>query len=45
MSISATLQSWTETIGLAFGGVTLAILGVLESRPWPGSPLVPDSSA
>jgi hypothetical protein len=28
MSISATLQSWTEIIGLALGGVTLAILGV-----------------
>lgn len=28
MSISATLQSWTEAIGLALGGVTLATLGV-----------------
>jgi MFS family permease len=28
MSISATLQSWTETIGLLLGGVTLAALGV-----------------
>ena len=28
MSISATLQSWTETIGLLLGGVTLATLGV-----------------
>jgi len=28
MSISATLQSWTETIGLPLGGVTLAALGV-----------------
>jgi hypothetical protein len=28
MSISATLQSWTETIGLPLGGVTLATLGV-----------------
>jgi hypothetical protein len=28
MSINATLHSWTETIGLALGGVTLAALGV-----------------
>ena len=28
MSISATLQFWTETIGLLLGGVTLATLGV-----------------
>ena len=28
MSISATLQSRTETIGPALGGVTLAVLGV-----------------
>ena len=28
MSISATVQSWTETIGLALGEVTLATLGV-----------------
>jgi MFS family permease len=28
MSISATLQSWTETIALPLGGVTLAALGV-----------------
>ena len=28
MSISATLQSWTETIGLPLGGVALAALGV-----------------
>jgi hypothetical protein len=28
MSISATLQFWTETIGLLLGGVTLAALGV-----------------
>jgi MFS family permease len=28
MSISATLQSWTETAGLPLGGVTLAALGV-----------------
>ena len=28
MRISATLQSWTETIGLALGGVALATLGV-----------------
>jgi len=28
LSISATLQSWTEAIGLALGTVTLAALGV-----------------
>jgi MFS family permease len=28
MSISATLQAWTETIGLPLGGLTLAALGV-----------------
>jgi flagellar biosynthesis component FlhA len=33
MSISATLQSWTETIGLALGGVTLATLGVRPGLP------------
>lgn len=45
MSISATLQSWTETIGLPLGGVTLAVLGVRPAPwpwPWPGSPLLPD---
>jgi hypothetical protein len=28
MSISATLRSWTETIGLLLGGVTLTALSV-----------------
>ncbi|HJY02072.1 MAG TPA: hypothetical protein VJ351_14775 [Streptosporangiaceae bacterium] len=28
VSISATLQSWTETIALPLGGLTLAALGV-----------------
>ena len=28
MSIGATIQSWTETIALPLGGLTLAALGV-----------------
>ena len=44
VSVSATLQFWTETIGLPPGGVTLAAIGV---RPGalPGSRSPPDSSA
>jgi hypothetical protein len=43
MSISATLQSWTEAIGLPLGGVTLAALGVRpEALVRAGSPLLPD---
>ena len=43
VSISATLQSWTETIALPLGGVPLAALGVCpRALAWPGSPLLPD---
>lgn len=43
MSISATLQSWTETIGLPLGGVTWPPSASAPERwPWPGSPLLPD---
>jgi hypothetical protein len=37
MSISATLQSWTETIGLPLGGLALAALGVRPGARSPGS--------
>jgi hypothetical protein len=46
VSISATLQSWTETIALPLGGLTLAALGVRAgSLTLAGSPWLPDSSA
>jgi hypothetical protein len=28
MGVTATVQSWVETVGLALGGVTLAAIGV-----------------
>jgi hypothetical protein len=37
MSIGATLQVWTETIGLALGGVTLPpSASAPDPWPWPG---------
>jgi hypothetical protein len=46
MSINAALQSWTETIALPLGGLTLGALGVRTGAlTLAGSPSLPDSLA